>query len=736
MPPQIVTALNKIINDFLWDDGHGPRIALEYLQLPKKQGGLNILDLQTRNEAIDLMWLKTYLNFALNRQPWAAVSDLIIDAAAPTDYIKEARINPFTQCWNAPTKGPHADKLNDGIRRMLDAARAHNTNLAAVKVPIHVRHELPAWYHIDGRQPRIRSRAAKCLVERHGISTAIDLVNASARVRQQQTPPTHRPSLYCPCNDCVQDRAKGCYNPHECASDALTRLQKIPPKWNPMGPENPPDLLSLTPSRKANNLQAKSNNEHTTFDPSLTCSEHLADGFRVFTTPSTIPSSPALRRPPLGRIPTGCVITLYTDGACLHNGKRNAMCGGGVWAGPENPLNQAIRVPGPAQSNQIGELAATIVAIAPVPLSQPLEIVSDSKYAIEGLTTHLQSWEDKGWIGIKNAAFFKRAAYLLRRCTAPTFFKGVKGHEGIERNEQSDRLAKEGAPNPTPHDLDLSVPNNFNVQGAKLSSLTQAIAYHGIRERMPVPPRPSSSRNIQRAREAIERYNGTIESEASIWASIRRKHFRPKIRQFLFKTIHGVFKIGDYWSHIQAIADRGICTTCGITETMEHTLIQCRSRPMQLIWNLAKETWPHRRTPWPKIDLGTVLGCGALTIPNPVNQEMQQGHGTHHRGASRLLQILISESAFLIRALRCERVIQRKDHNDQEIRAKWFGVINTRLTDDRIIATNIIRNKGFTNLVVNTWEQVLTKEGDIPNNWLNSREVLVGSRASSSRRMP
>jgi len=53
---------------------------------------------------------------------------------------------------------------------------------------------------------------------------------------------------------------------------------------------------------------------------------------------------------------------------------------------------------------------------------------------------------------------------------------------------------------------------------------------------------------------------------------------------------------------------------------------------------------------------------------------------------------------------------------------------NERLTEDRIITTKIKRNKGFTKLIVNTWEKVLIREGDLPNDWTNWHEVLVGSR--------
>jgi len=212
---------------------------------------------------------------------------------------------------------------------------------------------------------------------------------------------------------------------------------------------------------------------------------------------------------------------------------------------------------------------------------------------------------------------------------------------------------------------------------------------------------------------------------------MKKALIRPKIRQFLFKATHEVFKIGHFWSHIPNVAERRLCTTCGITESMSHILIHCRSRPTRLIWRLAKGVWPHTNIPWPKTELGTILGCRCISVSqaivNPRQAPVQNQKSAHLRGASRLLKILVSESAFLIWALRCERVIQEKNHNHQEIKARWLYIINSRLTNDKIAASKIKRDKGFTLLVSNTWEKVLSKESNLPNNWINVREVLVGS---------
>ena len=408
------------------------------------------------------MWLKTYLNFGPDRQPWAAVTDIIINAAAPNITIAQARKNPFLQCWNTPIRGQHAEKLNDDIRRMLNVARVHCTNLAAIKVSTRLRHKLLAWYHIDEKLAAITSRTGKCLINNHKVSTVTDLVKVSTRIRDQNQPDNHRPTPFCNCEDCTGDSTSGCYNPHECATEALQRVWKISPKWNPLG-QLPPDPLSLTPSRKARNQLARYNNGAITFDPSVTCKDNLVNAFQVFIDLRLLSNLPALRRPTAGRNLDSQKITTYTDGACINNGKRNATCRSGIWVEHGSPLNKAFWVPGADQSNQVGEIAAIILAVTSVLLSQPLEIISNSKYAIEGLTTHLQSWEDQGWIGIKNTQFFRRAAFLLCQRTAPTTFKWVKGHKGVEGNEMSDRLAQEGATRPTLDILDLSVPDTFNV---------------------------------------------------------------------------------------------------------------------------------------------------------------------------------------------------------------------------------------------------------------------------------
>ena len=80
----------------------------------------------------------------------------------------------------------------------------------------------------------------------------------------------------------------------------------------------------------------------------------------------------------------------------------------------------------------------------------------------------------------------------------------------------------------------------------------------------------------------------------------------------------------------------------------------------------------------------------------------------------RLLQILISELAYLIWTTRCERVIQNKTLSENEIKARWHHTINRRLTDDRIIAIKIKRSSYAIGQLKKTWEIALRKHRELP----------------------
>ena len=264
------------------------------------------------------------------------------------------------------------------------------------------------------------------------------------------------------------------------------------------------------------NLRAKNQNKSIIFDPTITTKNDLTECFCIFTDPTRTSKTPAQHQVTPGTKIRHPTMKVHTDGACINNGKQNAQSGSGIWFGPNNPRNNAIRIPGSAQSNQAGKIVAVISALTLTPNFYPLEVISDSKYTIEGLTTHLKHWEDIGWIQIKNAELFQRAAYLLRQRTTKTTFKWVKGHQGNLGNKESNKLAKEGANKDQPDQLNLHVPDKFFMQGAKLSALKQATAYQRIRKAKAASDPPIAAKQTNQIRAAIENYSGECETNETI----------------------------------------------------------------------------------------------------------------------------------------------------------------------------------------------------------------------------
>ena len=729
MPENVETALVKITRNFMWSNDSSPRLGMDILHRPVKDGGLNLLDIKSRNEAIEIMWLKAYLNMSASRPAWAKVTDLLMDAAAPPSTNPKARGISFLQTWKPTTRGRRALKMGKEPARMIKIARKHNVNIEAMRLTPQLRALLPTWYHIASKPAPIVGAAAKCLLKNHQSEIIANMVKLSARIRDPNTNPIpHSPKTYCYCQDCVHDRKRGCSNPHACATAAQIRIDQLAPKMNPLTPGDKHGNLTLTKRRKKRNESARTQNEEILFDPTITSKEDLTECFRIFTDPTRISDKPAERIDPRETMISLDEIKVYTDGACFNNGKANAQSGSGIWFGPDHSMNKAFRVPGPLQSNQVGELAAVIVATNCVPRFQPLKIITDSRYVINGLTYYLGPWEDQGWIGINNATLFKKAAFLLRMRTAKTSFQWVKGHAGDQGNEESDRLAKEGAKKDAPDTLNLDIPIEFDLQGAKLASISQRLAYKGIRGRIPRRDRRATTINVLRTSATLEEYNQEAENEESIWRGIQNPTIRIKIQQFLYKAMHNTQKIGKYWENIPDNEHRSTCQTCHETESMEHILVDCRALPNRSIWRLAEKTWPHHNITWSNVSFGMILGCGSLRAPKERGQTEDNGrNGPPKRGTTRLLQILISESAYLIWVLRCERAIDNKTHTEMEIEKRWLRAINKRLTEDKITATRVRRDRSHIHKVKSTWEAVLKATGDLPDDWISSREVFVGT---------
>jgi len=137
-------------------------------------------------------------------------------------------------------------------------------------------------------------------------------------------------------------------------------------------------------------------------------------------------------------------VIIHTDGACKGNpgpGGWGAVlqAGGGhekeLWGGEPNTTNNRM------------ELMAAIMALEALKRPCKVELHTDSKYVMQGITEWMRGWKARGWLTadkkpVKNADLWQRldAARLRHEVK----WRWVKGHAGHELNERADQLANRG----------------------------------------------------------------------------------------------------------------------------------------------------------------------------------------------------------------------------------------------------------------------------------------------------
>ena len=140
---------------------------------------------------------------------------------------------------------------------------------------------------------------------------------------------------------------------------------------------------------------------------------------------------------------------VYTDGACINNGKKNAKAGLGIYFGQDDPRNTSRPIFG-KQTNNIAELSAIkdtyYIIRNDIDQGKKIIIYSDSIYAIRCLTTYGKRCADKNWNGTMPNKELVMETYQLYQNLPNVGFRHIKAHTGSTDihslgNENADRLA-------------------------------------------------------------------------------------------------------------------------------------------------------------------------------------------------------------------------------------------------------------------------------------------------------
>ena len=136
-------------------------------------------------------------------------------------------------------------------------------------------------------------------------------------------------------------------------------------------------------------------------------------------------------------------VIIHTDGACKGNP------GPGGWGAILQSRGKTKEIHGGERltTNNRMELTAAIMALEALKRPCQVELHTDSRYVMDGISKWIHGWKARGWRTadnkpVKNDDLWKRLD--TARARHKVDWRWVKGHAGHELNERADQLANLG----------------------------------------------------------------------------------------------------------------------------------------------------------------------------------------------------------------------------------------------------------------------------------------------------
>ena len=140
------------------------------------------------------------------------------------------------------------------------------------------------------------------------------------------------------------------------------------------------------------------------------------------------------------------MIKIYTDGSCIGNPGKGG-CAAIIF---ENNKKKILKGSKNITTNNQMELRAAIEGLKALKEPCNVNLTTDSKYVMDGITSWIDNWKKNNWKNAEKKNVKNKELWIeldKYRSHHNVKWHWVKGHSGHEKNEIADLLANRGIDN-------------------------------------------------------------------------------------------------------------------------------------------------------------------------------------------------------------------------------------------------------------------------------------------------